>query len=134
MTPILRLLVVDDDALVTRTLAEALAETCQAQVWSAGSGTEGVRLAALHQPDLVLLDLDMPGLDGGEACRALRQGEALTDTQVWILTGLPPDAPLLQEAAALADRVLIKPVSLLELTLAIQDSVVPHGPRLEWVA
>lgn len=132
MKPVLRLLVVDDDPLVTRTLAGALAETCEAQVWSAGSGEEGVRLAALHQPDLVLLDLDMPGVDGRDVCRALRQEEALSSTSIWILTGLASDSPLLQEAATLADRVLIKPVSLLELTLAIQETIIPHGPLLQW--
>ncbi len=132
MRPVLRLLVVDDDALVTRTLAAALAETCEAQVWAAGSGEEGTRLAALHHPDLILLDLDMPGVDGRDVCRDLRQQEAMGKISIWILTGLPRESALLQEAATLADRVLLKPISLQELTLAIQETITPSGPLLQW--
>ena len=133
MKPALRILVVDDDPLVTRTLAEALRETCEAQVWAAGDGREGARLAALYQPDLVLLDLDMPGTDGLAVCHELRSHRATAGTTIWILTGLAPEADLRQETSAVADRVLIKPVSLLELTLAIQEAIVPAGPRLQWV-
>jgi CheY-like chemotaxis protein len=133
MKPVFRILVVDDDPLLTHTLAGALQETCQAQVWAAGSGQEGVRLVALHQPDLVLLDLDMPGVDGLDVCRALRRPQQATNSAIWILTGLPPESERLQETAALADRVLLKPISLMELTLAIQETITPHGPRLEWV-
>ena len=128
MKPDLRLLVVDDDSLVTRTLAEALTETCSAQVWSAASGEEGAHLAALHHPDLVLLDLDMPGADGLDVCRELRAHPATAETVIWILTGLQPDSERLAHTAGLADRVLIKPVSLLELTLAIQQTITPQGP------
>ena len=132
MGPVLRILVVDDDALITHTLAGALADACEAQVWSAGSGEEGARLAALHRPDLILMDLDMPGVDGRDVCRDLRRQEALSATTIWILTGLTRESPLVQEAATLADRVLQKPVSLQELIAAIQETITPRGPRLQW--
>lgn len=134
MKPVFRILVVDDDAPLAHTLAAALAETCQAQVWTAGNGTEGKRLAALHQPDLVLLDLDMPGVDGLNVCRELRQQPQLDGTAIWILTGLPPESERLAQGAAVADRILLKPVSLAELTTAIEEAITPVGPRLQWVA
>ena len=132
MDPVLRILVVDDDTLVTQTLAGALEDTCSAQVWAAGSGEEGVRLAALHKPDLILLDLDMPGRDGLDVCRAVREQPDTRETTIWILTGLPPEAERMETAAALADQVLIKPVSLGDLTLAIQATITPKGPWLRW--
>jgi CheY-like chemotaxis protein len=132
MGPVVRILVVDDDALVTQTLAGALEETCPAQVWAAGSGEEGLRLAALHKPDLILLDLDMPGRDGLDVCRALREREDMGNTAIWILTGLSPDAEAMKTAATLADQVLRKPVSLADLTLAIQATITPQGPWLRW--
>jgi two-component system phosphate regulon response regulator PhoB len=133
MGSVLRILVVDDDALVTQTLAGALEDTCAAQVWAAGSGEEGERLAALHKPDLILLDLDMPGRDGLDVCRALREHEDMANTTIWILTGLAPDSDRMQTAVALADQVLLKPVSLADLTLAIQVTITPRGPWLCWV-
>lgn len=134
MKPVFRILVVDDDALLAHTLAAALEDTCQAQVWAAGNGQEGERLAALHQPDLVLLDLDMPGVDGLDVCQELRRQPHLDGTVIWILTGLPPESERLAEGAAVADRILLKPVSLGELTQAIQEAITPVGPRLQWVA
>jgi DNA-binding response OmpR family regulator len=132
MSPVLRILVVDDDALVTQTLAGALEDTCQAQVWAAGSGEEGVRLAGLHKPDLILLDLDMPGRDGLDVCRAVREQPDTRETTIWILTGLSPEAERMKTATALADQVLLKPVSLGDLTLAIRATITPKGPWLRW--
>jgi len=131
MSAPLRILVVDDDLLVKRTVAAALADVCAAQVWEARTGQEGLSLAALHRPDLILLDLDLPDMDGLAVCEALRGDEQ--PAAIWILTGLAADQDLIRAATRLADRVIQKPISLAELSQAILERIVPHGPPLSWV-
>lgn len=65
------LLVVDDDHLFTR-FACTLLEHAGYRTLSASSGDEGLSLARLHSPDVALIDIQLPGLNGYELCRALR--------------------------------------------------------------
>lgn len=132
MSAPLRILVVDDDLLVKRTVAAALADVCAAQVWEARTGEEGLSLAALHRPDLILLDLDLPDMDGLRVCEVLR-ADGHPQAAIWILTGLAADPDLIQAAMRLADRVIQKPISIAELSRAILDRIVPHGPPLSWL-
>ena len=81
-----RILIVDDAPLHVEALVAAL-EECH-ELFFALSGPEGLRLASLHQPDLILLDILMPGMDGFEACRRLRGTLALTDVPVIFITAL----------------------------------------------
>lgn len=70
-----RILVVDDDARIASSLRRALIYEGY-EVDTAGNGTEGLALARMTSPDLVILDVMMPGLDGLEVCRRLRaEGE-----------------------------------------------------------
>lgn len=131
MKPNFRILVVDDDPLVKQTLAMALQDVCQAQVWAAANGEEGVELAELHKPDLLLLDLDMPGLDGLGVCQQLAQHGDMAQTKIWIVTGLTLDSELIRELSTYTDQILRKPISLTKLIEEIQARISPHGPRLQ---
>jgi len=60
-----------------------------ATVFTAGTSDEALRLARVHKPDLVTLDLHMPGRDVGEVFEALRKDESLADLRICIITGRP---------------------------------------------
>ena len=68
-------LVVDDDEDLRQALAEQL-ELEGFRTVQAATGEAGVEAASASRPDLILLDLDLPGIDGREACRRLRIGGA----------------------------------------------------------
>jgi DNA-binding NtrC family response regulator len=80
-------LVVDDEPLNVDLLEQEL-RAAGYRTLSASTGEEGVALAAQAQPDLVLLDLMMPGIDGYEACRRLKASEATRAIPVIVLTSL----------------------------------------------
>ncbi len=83
-------LLVDDHAVVRQGVRAFLAtQTDLNVVGEAGSGEEGVRLAALHVPDVVLMDLVMPGLDGVEAARQVKR--VSPRTQIVVLTSYHED-------------------------------------------
>ena len=68
----MRVLVIDDEPQIRRALRAGL-ERSGFTVFLASSGEEGLDLAALHPPEIIILDLAMPGTDGLEVCRQLRE-------------------------------------------------------------
>lgn len=82
-----KLLVVDDDAMNLR-LAVTVLEQAGHEVLSAAGGAEGVEAALAHAPDLVLMDVQMPGVDGIEALKRLRADPRTATLKVAAFTAL----------------------------------------------
>ncbi|MFQ6008353.1 MAG: response regulator [Candidatus Zixiibacteriota bacterium] len=80
------ILVVDDEEAV-RGVLEAVLSKEGHQVHLAQDGAEGVKLASQVQPDLIIMDITMPGMDGYEATERLKQDPKLADVPVIFLTG-----------------------------------------------
>ena len=85
-----RILVVDDEAINIKLLCEALEEQCE--VLFATSGDRALVVAATHQPDLIMLDIKMPEMDGYAVCRALKSDELLRNIPVIFITALAGEA------------------------------------------
>lgn len=83
-----RILLVDDEAIITRTLKLYLEGTGKYEVRSENDGTEAVRAARAFRPDLILLDIVMPDVDGPEIATRVREDEELKDTPIVFLTAL----------------------------------------------
>jgi DNA-binding NarL/FixJ family response regulator len=120
----IRILVADDHAVVRRGLIMVLRlEPDFEIVGEAENGAEAVKLAQQVRPNLVLLDLIMPEMDGEEAMRALRA--ALPDIRVLVLSGVELDDRVLDLLAAGVDGYIMKDVEPEVLTNAIR--VVAQG-------
>ena len=104
-------LVIDDDRRITNMLRRTLAFAGY-NVSTAGDGPGGLEVARQHRPDLIVLDVMLPGLDGLSVCRQLR---AVTDTPILMLTARDdvPDRVLGLDAGA--DDYLVKPFAVEEL-------------------
>jgi CheY-like chemotaxis protein len=81
-----RVLVVDDDDMLREVAKVALETVAGWQVSTAGSGQEAQRIALAERPDVLLLDVMMPGMDGPSTVAALRQDPATRDIPVIFLT------------------------------------------------
>ena len=80
-----RILVADDVATNRIVMKVKLAEACY-EVLQAGDGRQAIDIARAERPDLILLDMMMPGLDGIEACRRLRADPATADIPIIVVT------------------------------------------------
>ena len=115
----IRLLIVDDHPVVRDGLTSMFARDPEFEVLGeAADGAEAVRLAEALRPDVILMDLRMPGLDGVGATRALaeRAGEA----RVLVLTTYDTDSDVLPAIAAGATGYLLKDASRDELVRAVR--------------
>jgi DNA-binding NarL/FixJ family response regulator len=109
-----RILIADDHRLFAESLMAVLSEDERVDVVGiAEDGQEAVELAAELQPDVILMDLKMPVIDGFEATRRIR--EAGLDTQILILTGTDQEIGSEDAAAAGASGYLRKESSVAEL-------------------
>ncbi|WP_156116616.1 PAS domain S-box protein [Massilia sp. 9096] len=114
----LRVLVVDDNLDAADSLV-ALLEILGHSARVAHDGPQGLRMAQELKPDLVLLDIGLPGMSGYDVARAIRAGDALPRTVLIALTGWGGQSDLEQSQEAGFDQHLTKPVSLEALEQAL---------------
>lgn len=105
-----RILVVDDDATL-RLLTRAALEQAGFTVLEADNGEDAVSLAFEHDPDAILLDVEMPRLDGFAACARIRQHPNCVDTPIVMLTGRDDDESIQQAYDAGATDFVSKPIN-----------------------
>ncbi|HCK09700.1 MAG TPA: DNA-binding response regulator [Candidatus Latescibacteria bacterium] len=89
-------------------------------ILAAGDGEEGLALAMSEIPDLVVLDLMLPGLDGMDVCKALRGGEQTRDIPVLMLTARRDEVDRVRGLELGADDYVVKPFSPRELVLRVR--------------
>ncbi|MFD9698750.1 response regulator transcription factor [Lentzea sp. NPDC059081] len=118
-----KILVVEDTPEISYVIELALADA-RFEVRVAACGQEGLRAARQWAPDVVILDLNLPDLDGFEVCRRLRE---FTTAYVVMLTGRADEVDKLVGLTSGADDYMTKPFSPRELTARVQ--VMLRRPR-----
>ena len=123
----IRVLIADDHPVVREGLAGMLSTQSDLDVvGEAGNGLEGVKLAHSLNPDLILMDLQMPNMDGAAAIRQIRK--ELPDCRILVLTAFDTDERILHSIEAGAQGYLLKGAPRDELFRAIR--VVADGGSL----
>jgi len=115
-----RVLVVDD-VIANLKLLEARLSAEYFDVVTAMNGAEALEICASGQCDIVLLDVMMPGLDGFEVCRRLKQNPLTAHLPVVIITALDQPSDRLKGLEAGADDFLTKPFDSSELTARVRS-------------
>lgn len=117
-TPVLqrKLLIVDDDPVIVQFIQHVFTQTADYECATAANGFEAGTTVLSFRPDLVLLDLVMPGLNGIEVCRHIKTMPETRHILVLAMTGYPDEGNLEQVLAAGAAGCLVKPFSVETLT------------------
>jgi len=121
-------LVVEDEHDIAGLIKHTLERTGDASVEIVGRGDEALRAIAGRVPDLVILDLNLPVVSGGEVCRILRQGAATRELPIIMLTARTSESDRVDGLDLGADDYITKPFSLRELAARVR-AVLRRGVR-----
>ena len=126
MSSVPHILVIDDEPQILRALRTILTEK-QFKVTTASRGEEGLALAAAGEPDLIILDLGLPDLDGVEVCKRLREW---TQTPIIILSVRDSERDKVAALDQGADDYLTKPFGIEELLARVRVAL-RHSARTQ---
>lgn len=118
-----RILVIDDDPTLNALIRQSF-HAKGYEVITALNGVEGLKLAYRSHPDIIVLDIMMPDLDGYETCRRLRE---ISEVPVLMLTAMTAEENLVRGFEAGADDYVKKPFSLKELEMRISALIKRSG-------
>ncbi len=114
-----RILIVDDEPITRQTLADLLAGEGY-DLDFAVDGPSGIDLAKMNRPDIVLLDVMLPGMDGFTVCTRLRGDRALAEIPILMITAYNERSMRLRGIAAGADDFIAKPFDGMELIVRLR--------------
>lgn len=118
----LRILIADDEALIRLDIREILEEAGYEVVGEASNGAQAIELARVHQPDLVILDVKMPGVDGLEATKAV----SALGYPVLLLTAHSHRQIIERAKKVGAISYLVKPVAERDIIPAVEMAYMMH--------
>ena len=124
-----RILIIEDDR-DNRNMTEFILKDAGYMVVSARNGVQGVQLAAREQPDLILMDLQLPLLDGWEATRHIKANPATRHIPVVTFTAYAMQEDLTRALAAGSTAIIAKPFELATLLNDVATVLAQH-PRLQ---
>ena len=116
-----RILIIDDEDDIREVAALSLETVANWQVYTANSGAQGLARAIEHQPDAILLDVMMPGMDGPTTFRELRKNPATAHIPVLLLTAKVQSSDQRRFADLGVEAILFKPFDPLTLSTQISD-------------
>ncbi len=114
-------LIADDDPFVRKLIVTTLEDVAGFELIEAADGRQAVEVALRERPELVFLDVNMPELDGFQACRRLRAEPHTAQAMIVMLTAAGGDAAEREAESAGADLFLTKPFSPLALLRLVDE-------------
>jgi len=117
-----KILIIDDEEVLRRIMRTML-ERRPFEVVEAASGVEGFDLAKKVQPNLILLDWNMPGMNGAEVLKTLRAEPLIASIPVILLTGTDPQDLATQGNELAACDYVLKPFSVLQLLEKVEKTL-----------
>jgi len=123
-----RILVVDDEAGFTKLVKFNLERTGRYEVYEENNSLKAVKAAEIFRPNLILLDVVMPGMDGGDVVSELRSSPDLARIPIIMLTALVGKGEVSRQAVAeSADLLMLgKPVDMMTLIKCIEEQIYPR--------
>ena len=116
-----KILIVEDEEDIIELLTEILGEFEDCRILCARNGDEALRIARLANPDIILLDIQLPRTDGLEVCRSVKSDPAMFHTKVLMLTGMAQNASLQKAQEVGADAYIAKPFASTALLAKVEE-------------
>lgn len=116
-----KVVLVVEDQDDNRRIVRDLLTTSGIEVIEAITGLEGVQLARTHHPDLILMDIQLPGIDGYEATRQIKTDPSLKHIPILVVTSYALSGDDTKAFEAGCDAYIAKPYSPRELLIRIQE-------------
>jgi CheY-like chemotaxis protein len=133
LTYLMRVLVVEDDRSIQMVLELVLTRTTKCEVVVASEGPQGLEMIRTLKPDVVLLDLMLPGMDGFEICRSAKADASTQSIPIIFLTAQPQPAAVAKAMALGAAGYIVKPFDPIkiidQINEALQRVQAPPLPR-----
>lgn len=111
----MRILMTDDEPMIRELVRVTLSRESRFEISVASDGAMAVEMVHEHRPELVLLDVRMPGVNGIEACRQIRADASIEQPTIIMLTAMGQDSDVQAGMDAGADEYFIKPFSPIAL-------------------
>jgi len=118
-----KVLVVEDDRSIQMVLELVFTRMAKCEVVLASDGTEGLAMIQKHKPDVVLLDLMLPGMDGFEVCQRSKADEATRQVPIIFLTAQPQPAAVARAMALGAAGYLVKPFDPIKIIDQVNEAL-----------
>ncbi|MDD4181473.1 MAG: response regulator, partial [Victivallaceae bacterium] len=118
-----KILIIEDDEDIQTVIQYNLRQAGFSNISSAEDGLTGLNLVIKLKPDIVLLDLMMPGLDGVSLCRRVKADNALAAIPIIILTAKSSESDIVAGLEAGADDYVVKPFSIKVLIARIKSAL-----------
>src|SRR5688500_10776121 len=115
-----RVLIAEDDPSIVLSLEYLLSEAGY-EVYTATNGADALALAEAHTPDLLVLDIMMPAVNGFEVCRSVRANAALRGLRILMLTARGREHEVTRGLALGADAYVTKPFATRELMRVVKE-------------
>jgi CheY-like chemotaxis protein len=128
----MKVLVVEDDRSIQMVLELVLTRMAKCEVVTASEGNQGLAAIKQHKPDVILLDLMLPGMDGFEICKRSKEDPETKHIPIIFLTAQPQPAAIAKAMSLGAAAYLIKPFDPAKIVSQINEALakVPQGPRI----
>jgi two-component system, sensor histidine kinase len=127
--PARRILLIEDNQ-DAREMMEIMLSAYGHTIFQAENGPDGLARAVLHQPELILIDIGLPGMDGYQVAKALRNNAETRHIHLIALTGYGLEEDRLRSLEAGFDLHLVKPIHAEDLHVAIQTVKNPQGSNI----
>ena len=115
-----KILIIDDTESDRKILIRFLKKEGYDNILTAENGEDGIKAAAAEQPDLVITDTNMPGIDGFETCRRIREGHGREKPKIIVTTGAIDAVDAVKARKAGADDYCVKTSEAAELLTAVK--------------
>jgi CheY-like chemotaxis protein len=119
----MKVLVVEDDRSIQMVLELVLTRMSKCEVLVASEGRQGLAMIQEHKPDVVLLDLMLPGIDGFEICQHAKADEATRHIPIIFLTAQPQPSSVARAMALGAAGYIVKPFDPIKIIDQINEAL-----------